>query len=78
MKKSYIESAHDAEHGIKERNPMSWNHAQCYNCWRQEKKEQIPVRAMHHDPVQCCFCDRWTVEGIFVRKNPEEMRCKHA
>ena len=56
---------------------MGFNHAQCYNCWRKECEDDTVVRVLNHGPKRCCFCKRWTVEGIFVRKNPREMKCKH-
>ena len=57
---------------------MGFNHSQCYHCWRKERGRDIPVRVQNHEPERCCFCKRWTIEGIFVRKDPKEMRCEHA
>lgn len=53
----------------------SWNHSMCYDCWRRERGLDIPVRVKEHDPEICCFCGRWTIEGIFVRKDPAKMTC---
>jgi len=78
MKKSYIELAYAAEHGMEERSPMSWNHAQCYDCWTKKRINGELVRIPNHQPERCCFCKRGTIEGIFIRKDPKEMRWKHA
>ena len=56
---------------------MSWNHAQCYDCWIKENRIGFPVKVRDHKPEKCCFCGRWTIEGIFVRRDPKKMRCCH-
>jgi hypothetical protein len=54
----------------------SWTHNICYDCWHKEHEaDDIPVRVRDCEPKQCCYCGRWTMEGIFVRDDPKMMKC---
>lgn len=55
----------------------AWNHAICAPCWFSQhpdvQRRDIPETGTLE---QCCFCFDWTRHGIYVRKDPAEMRCK--
>ena len=47
-----------------------WVHCQCYDCWTFEHPDGIPVRIRDSEEDKCCYCGRLTIEGIYVRQNP--------
>jgi len=54
-----------------------WTHSICFDCYHKEHGlDKEPCRVRDHEPVKCCFCGRWTIEGIFVRRDPDKMKCK--
>ena len=54
---------------------MGWTHAICFDCWDKNNPDKKPVRVMEHEPDKCCFCGRKTIEGIFTRHDPKELKC---
>lgn len=58
----------------------------CWDCWVRNKATEegvpTPVRILNGDinelNNQCCFCNRLTIEGIYVRLDPKsvELVCK--
>jgi len=58
---------------------MEWTHPICTQCWYDRNgSNRKPVRIINMDsgPKLCCFCLRLTLSGIYVRHNPEWLRCK--
>ncbi len=56
---------------------MSWTHAICEKCWKQEKGGQIPHRIREAAEEPCCFCGAPTSAGIYLRHDPKLLECKH-
>jgi hypothetical protein len=57
-----------------------WNHSMCADCWSKQNQKHVPKRDWEaiRNPEFCCFCGRETYEGIFVRRDPRELKCKGA
>ncbi len=57
-----------------------WNHSICHRCWNEKHpgREAVVLREEFRDekPECCCFCGAAHGSGIYVRKNPDTLRCK--
>ena len=53
-----------------ERDDPAWIHPMCNHCWLRIKGPTLPVRADPIEQERCCFCDRMTDSGIYVRMAP--------
>ena len=68
-----------------------WNHRMCGDCWILEQYDSFegkklaekhgvmraPVIVTDSKPGVCCFCRNPTRIGLFVRRDPSRMECKH-
>lgn len=56
----------------------NWNHSICDDCWLHRDPHRLPCRMTEPEPETCCFCGETHASGIYVRRNPEQMSCRHA
>jgi len=54
--------------------PHRWNHTMCRACWCDTRLGE-PVRFVTGESKVCCFCGATATDGIYVRHNPEGMKC---
>jgi hypothetical protein len=52
-----------------------WAHIICDDCWEARHKK-VPFRAVDQKTWPCCFCGEPTQSGIFVREDPQTVKCK--
>jgi hypothetical protein len=57
----------------------NWTHAICAPCWNKERPDRpTPLGNEIGDLEVCCFCGEPTKSGIYVRKDPKELKhCAH-
>lgn len=55
-----------------------WDHAICDGCWKKREPGRDPVRLKLMQCETCCFCGSPTVDGIFVREDPQKALCHGA
>lgn len=60
----------------------SWTHQMCERCWFDRHTNEdgtvlLPMRVRDPICVPCCFCDKPTIAGIFVRSDPTLLKCEH-
>lgn len=54
-----------------------WNHSMCDSCWESyNPNERQPVRIVTRIVEVCCYCQKETVSGIYVRDYPDALSCK--
>jgi len=53
----------------------SWTHAICELCWTVKHPGRLPHRVRGAVPETCCYCGATTDMGIFLRADPETVRC---
>jgi uncharacterized protein YrrD len=61
------------------------NHSMCTHCWVREQHVQsiengeilipAPARVLQAPMESCCFCRRYTMAGIYVRRDPKDAIC---
>lgn len=57
--------------------PVSlWKHSVCYTCWEKDNPLRQAVAVFPADVRTCCSCGKEHASGIFLRRDPEQMRCK--
>jgi hypothetical protein len=47
-----------------------WNHEICPECWDKQHPGSFPHQVIPADAGVCCFCDKVTWSGIYVREDP--------
>ena len=52
-----------------------WTHAICIECFSAKFPDRRPIKVRGDDLVQCCYCDKRTGLGIYVRDDPSTMKC---
>ena len=52
-----------------------WTHAICDKCW-SDKNTTKPLRVNEGPRELCCFCGKSTDSGIYIKRNPDKLRCK--
>jgi len=57
-----------------------WNHVICTECWDKREPQRIPSVVIEADTELCCFCEKPTNAGIFLREDPAKVKCggKHS
>lgn len=64
--------------GVKIGGRMSnWTHSICMACWNQKYPNREPAVCTGELVETCCFCEKITTEGIYIRYNSFELGCKH-
>lgn len=53
-----------------------WRHAICEACWHRKNPTRRAVRLKEPDNEVCCWCFKSTRSGIYVREDPELVRCQ--
>ena len=53
-----------------------WTHSICAECWGKKNPDRQPVKTIDGPREVCCFCGQSHASGIFIRHNPEELRCE--
>ena len=53
-----------------------WTHSICVECWNKQNPARSASRAGGGEPDVCCWCGKQHDSGIYVRSDPEELRCK--
>ena len=53
----------------------SWTHPMCEECWDERNSDRSPYAVLDADLEMCCWCGRETQSGIYVREDPERLRC---
>lgn len=62
-----------------------FNHNMCWSCWRAQELQRDgtmrrPVRVVGLDEEElealCCYCGQINLEGIYVRRSPEQLPCR--
>lgn len=55
-----------------------WNHLMCAACWNADERHvNKAVEGSNSEAQQCCWCQKPTTSGIWVREDPEKLPCKH-
>lgn len=54
-----------------------WTHSICVTCWAQREPDRVPHQVRGAPSEPCCFCGARTEAGIYVRENPERLKCNH-
>ena len=55
-----------------------WNHLMCAACWNADERHvNKAVEGANSEAQQCCWCQKPTTSGIWVREDPEKLPCKH-
>lgn len=57
-----------------------WTHAICDECYETESEKddalpEKPVRLRYPSKEDCCFCGQQTESGIYIRKDPAQVKC---
>ncbi len=52
-----------------------WTHVICVECWL-ERNSNDPITVKGGMRELCCYCGRSTNGGIYVRDNPNDLRCR--
>lgn len=60
----------------------SWTHLMCAACWNADKGNiarnvNTATEGANSEAEPCCFCDKPTTSGIWVRADPAGMSCRH-
>ncbi len=55
-----------------------WNHSICSACWEKREPDRYPLRVSDDVLEECCFCGTAHASGIYVRGDPQFMKCQHA
>lgn len=53
-----------------------WSHAICDACWAKKNPNHEPGRLKSAVCEECCYCGNPTIDGIYVRDNPDSLTCK--
>lgn len=53
-----------------------WMHSICLKCWTERNPNRTPIRIVGAEFERCCFCGYIRNDGIYVRMNPDTIRCK--
>lgn len=53
-----------------------WNHSICDRCWEKKEPNREPVRVVDAERELCCYCGFSHKSGIYVRADPNTLRCK--
>lgn len=57
----------------------AWLHAACSDCFESHVGGQRPADPIaSHPEVPCCFCFRYTVSGLYLRRDPLDTPCAAA
>lgn len=49
---------------------MSWTQPICTDCWITLHPERVPTRVLRGEVETCSMCGRFTMAGIFFRRDP--------
>jgi hypothetical protein len=55
---------------------MRWTHNICKDCWSKENPYRKAVSLSDGEWEACCFCGKGNHDGIFIRHDPKELKCK--
>ena len=50
---------------------MSWTQACCERCWWERYPGRSPTVARDSELESCCYCGETTLDGIYVRDDPQ-------
>ena len=53
-----------------------WNHSICEQCFKAREPDRTPIKVDGGERELCCFCGSSTTDCIYIRHDPEELRCK--
>jgi hypothetical protein len=54
----------------------AWTHAICHDCWDAQHPYIPSRRSIAPGAAEtCCYCGSSTRSGIYVRENPETIKC---
>lgn len=53
----------------------AWSHVMCEECW-VFLRTGVPYRTISSPAKKCCYCDKESNTGIYVRGNPATTPCK--
>lgn len=55
-----------------------WTHVSCLACFHVKYPDKTPHRLdpAHRESEVCCYCSAKTVSGIYVRDDPNTLKCK--
>lgn len=54
----------------------AWTHVICLPCWNKRHDVREPVQVTNAPEEQCCYCQRMTIDGIYIRENPTIVLCQ--
>lgn len=54
----------------------AWTHVICLPCWNARHERRTPMQITDAPEEQCCYCQRMTMDGIYVRENPAKVACQ--
>lgn len=49
---------------------MGWTQPVCQKCWDRENPGRKAITIRVPDREACCLCGNETVDGIYIRKDP--------
>ena len=52
-----------------------WSHSICDDCYAMHFPYADPFRFTDPQKETCCFCGQSTQSGIYVRHDPDTLRC---
>lgn len=56
---------------------MIWTHNICRSCWNTRNPHKgEPVTVTDKTVYKCCSCGKTHSSGIFIRENPQKLKCK--
>jgi len=53
-----------------------WDHSICDDCWNTLRPKNKSNLMGWSQPDWCCWCSKLHRSGIFMRNDPEELRCR--
>ena len=55
-----------------------WTHNICTDCWEETQDVVVPTRVIEADKEICCWCNKETTSGIYLRHDPDDpvLKCK--
>jgi len=52
---------------------IGWTQPLCRKCWDRETPDREPTVVLDEEWMKCCLCGQHTLDGIYIRVNPDEV-----
>lgn len=53
-----------------------WTHTICEDCWNEKNPERTATKMEAGASEKCCYCSEYTRSGIYIRDDPNTLRCR--